>query len=242
MRATGIRATSIAAIVCLLMCAATARAASPDSWTEYHKEVGSRCIDASGLRNARPAGSPVDFDDRVGYTALVIQGQYPQLHMKNRSGRVLCLFDKRSRSAHIAPADAMIEGRASSGALRAVPLEDTHWKLVALGAEPKPTPMDYWNRILVFQRKPARLAGSTGCNRLMGSYKLNGDTISFGRIASTRMACPAPNIEGSFLAALERVRFWKITGRQLELFDSPRVLLARFEARPPKANSLTILS
>lgn len=218
-------------IGCVLVWAAPAHAATPDSWMEHHKEVATRCIDASGLRNARPAGAPVDFDDRVGYTALVIQGQYPQPHMKNRAGRVLCLFDKRSRVAHIAPADTMIAGGASSSALRAVALENTHWKLVAVGTEPVTHGSGQTEPHLVFERKSARLAGFGGCNRVMGSYKLDSDTLSFGPLASTRMACAAPNIEASFLAALERVQFWKITGRQLELLDSARVSLARFDAR-----------
>jgi hypothetical protein len=50
----------------------------------------------------------VDFDDRVGYTAMIIQGHYPQPHMKNQRGRVLCLFEKRSRTAYISSADAII--------------------------------------------------------------------------------------------------------------------------------------
>ncbi|KUM35060.1 META domain-containing protein [Arthrobacter sp. EpRS71] len=32
-------------------------------------------------------------------------------------------------------------------------------------------------------------AGTDGCNRLMGSWKEDGKTISFGGFASTRMAC-----------------------------------------------------
>jgi|GEM_PF-285759 len=34
-----------------------------------------------------------------------------------------------------------------------------------------------------------RLAGSNGCNRVMGSYKLSGEGLSFSQLASTRMAC-----------------------------------------------------
>lgn len=34
-----------------------------------------------------------------------------------------------------------------------------------------------------------RLAGSNGCNRLMGSYELSGEGLRFSELASTRMAC-----------------------------------------------------
>lgn len=40
-----------------------------------------------------------------------------------------------------------------------------------------------------------RISGTAGCNRLMGGYSQNGDTLDFTEIASTRMACPAPNME-----------------------------------------------
>lgn len=33
------------------------------------------------------------------------------------------------------------------------------------------------------------MSGSDGCNRLAGKGKIEGDTISFGPIASTLMAC-----------------------------------------------------
>lgn len=92
----------------LFMICGIAHATSPDAWAAHYKEVTSSCVEASGLRNARPAGDPVDFDDRVGYTAIVIEGRYPQPHLENRSGRVLCLFEKRSRTPYVSPADAMI--------------------------------------------------------------------------------------------------------------------------------------
>lgn len=95
----------------ILMPYGIAHAASPDAWTTHHRQVASSCVKASGLRDARPAGAPVDFDDRVGYTAIVIQGRYPQPHMENRSGGVLCLFEKRSRTPYVSDADAMIRSR-----------------------------------------------------------------------------------------------------------------------------------
>ena len=42
----------------------------------------------------------------MGYTALLLQGRYPQKHMKNRLGRELCLFERKSGTAHVTEADA----------------------------------------------------------------------------------------------------------------------------------------
>ncbi len=88
-----------------------AHSATPDAWAAYEKEVVAACVAASDLRAARPAGKLVDFDDRVGFTAVVIDGRYPQPHMKNKRGRVLCLFDKQTRTASVSEADSMLQKR-----------------------------------------------------------------------------------------------------------------------------------
>lgn len=51
-------------------------------------------------------GKPALFSDDVGYTALLLQGRYPQKHMKNGLGRELCLFERKSGTAHVTEADA----------------------------------------------------------------------------------------------------------------------------------------
>jgi heat shock protein HslJ len=49
-----------------------------------------------------------------------------------------------------------------------------------------------------------RLQGFGGCNRLVGSYTLDRDRVTFGPIAGTMMACPEPvmTIENALKAAL----------------------------------------
>ena len=65
-----------------------------------------------GLRRRQPIeahktlGKPALFSDDVGYTALLLQGRYPQKHMKNLLGRELCLFERKSGTAHVTEADA----------------------------------------------------------------------------------------------------------------------------------------
>lgn len=86
-----------------------AEAATPNVWAAYERRVVSTCVKASNLRNARPAGEIINFDDRAGFSALVIDGRYPQAHMKNQRSRVLCLFNKRTRKAFISEADSIVE-------------------------------------------------------------------------------------------------------------------------------------
>jgi heat shock protein HslJ len=75
-----------------------------------------------------------------------------------------------------------------------------------------------------------RLTGSGGCNRIMGSADLSGDRISFGRIASTRMACPPPAMaqEQNFFAALAATRAFRMQGGRLILVDQTGAETVRF--------------
>ncbi len=38
-------------------------------------------------------------------------------------------------------------------------------------------------------QEDGRLVGSTGCNRLIGAYELDGDRLVLGAVATTRRAC-----------------------------------------------------
>lgn len=63
------------------------------------------------------------------------------------------------------------------------------------------------------------VSGSGGCNRLTGKANIAGDRLSFGPIASTRMACTpaAMNQEAKFFAALANVRGWRIDAARQKL-------------------------
>ena len=87
--------------------AGAALASSPAAWTAHDKEVAASCIKSSGLKNAKAVGRPMAYDDSIGLTALFIAGRYPQPHMKNRSGRVLCLFDRKTRESVVTEADQL---------------------------------------------------------------------------------------------------------------------------------------
>ncbi|AHL32275.1 hypothetical protein CD58_04955 [Pseudomonas brassicacearum] len=84
-----------------------AHAASPDAWAAHDKAVLASCIKASGLKNVEPVGTAAQFDDRVGYTALLLQGQYPQKHMKDATGTELCLYRKKTKTAYVTEWDAI---------------------------------------------------------------------------------------------------------------------------------------
>jgi hypothetical protein len=94
-------------LLCLTALAPQAHASSPDAWATYDKAVLTSCTKASGLKDANPVGNAAQFDDRVGYTALLLHGQYPQKHMKGAQGTELCLYNKKSKTAYVTEWDSI---------------------------------------------------------------------------------------------------------------------------------------
>jgi hypothetical protein len=84
-----------------------AMASTTQAWAEHDKRVASSCLKATTLKQARIASTPAQFDDRVGYTAVLVQGRYPQAHMKNQPGAELCLYHRQSRKAFVTEWDSV---------------------------------------------------------------------------------------------------------------------------------------
>jgi hypothetical protein len=95
------------------MVAPAVRASSPGAWKAYDLEVRAACLKASRLSGARVLGERVDVPvadrSRDGVTllisALLMEGRYPQAHMKSQKGRELCLFEQRTRRGTVAEAE-----------------------------------------------------------------------------------------------------------------------------------------
>lgn len=78
---------------------------------------------------------------------------------------------------------------------------------------------------------PPNVTGSTGCNRVFGSFQHEGDAVSFGMLATTKMACVnAAEQENTFLRVLSETTHHRIQGRELQLLDATSAVRARFEA------------
>ena len=114
-------------------------------------------------------------------------------------------------------------------------LENTYWTLVSLRGRPVTVAERQPEPHLMLQSDQKRVTGSTGCNRLAGSYSIEGERLVLGRTASTRMACvQGMEQEGSFLDALAAVTRWRVDGQQLHLMDDRGDTVASFESRPPR--------
>jgi heat shock protein HslJ len=66
------------------------------------------------------------------------------------------------------------------------------WTLVSLGGQPVPQ----GTRLPTIAFDGARIAGLGGCNRYTGQIQETAPgTVTIGRIASTKMACPPPAMD-----------------------------------------------
>lgn len=111
-------------------------------------------------------------------------------------------------------------------------LENTYWKLVTVGEQSAAMSDQAREAHFVLHAEETRVAGSTGCNNLMGGYTLEGDQLSFGSLGTTRMACANPQmtLERDFLEALSHVARWEVVGETLTLDDAQGQPVAHFEA------------
>jgi len=108
------------------------------------------------------------------------------------------------------------------------------------GSEWRPTEIDGVEiaedtKIFIGFGAEGRVQGSGGCNRFTGSYEVDGDKITFGPLAATRMLCPDPiqKDEDRLFAALSRVS--KFSRERIDLTlsddgDTPLIRLAQTDA------------
>lgn len=110
-------------------------------------------------------------------------------------------------------------------------LTGTRWVPVQLGDAPVKLGEGAREAYIVFNSKDAAVVGYAGCNRISTSYKQTGSKISFGDVIATRMVCSDMSTETGLIQAMDAATDWRFVGPQLELLDSKKSTVARFEAR-----------
>jgi len=108
------------------------------------------------------------------------------------------------------------------------PLVGTEWTLVELGGQPVGLGAGEKPATLSLSEADKHASGFSGCNRMSGTYELEGSTLRFGPMAVTRMACATGmDLETKFLAALQATRGYRLAAEGLELTGETGTL-ARF--------------
>ncbi|MCU0870086.1 MAG: META domain-containing protein, partial [Burkholderiales bacterium] len=80
--------------------------------------------------------------------------------------------------------------------------------------------------------RDGRVAAATGCNRVLGRFKVDGAGVAFAQMASTMMACPPEEgaQERAIADVLARTQGWRMTGGTLVLTDAGGATLAELAA------------
>ena len=107
-------------------------------------------------------------------------------------------------------------------------LYQNQWNLIELKGKPIISSSDETPHLLFSPGQVNKVSGSTGCNRLNGSFELTGvNLIKFSPLATTRMACPGMNNEAPLIKTLSEANNWSIIDDILML-NNGKELLAKF--------------
>lgn len=110
-------------------------------------------------------------------------------------------------------------------------LSGTAWRLEDLGGAGV---LDRAEATLEFP-EAGRVAGSGSCNRFFGSVEISGESIRFGQMGSTRMACPEAvgMQEDKYLKALQDAERYTLDGPMLLVYSKGMEKPLRFMRKEP---------
>ena len=96
-------------------------------------------------------------------------------------------------------------------------LAGSEWQPVCIPGEVLPAKASAFVQF----RSGGRLLGHTGCNRLTGEYRVDGERIHIGKLSSTRKACGVDVMqqEQALIQALDKAHTFRRARTRLFLFD-----------------------
>ena len=110
-----------------------------------------------------------------------------------------------------------------------VGLEGPEWLSIEVSGVPVAPLAGERRPFVKFDAVKHQVAGYAGCNTFFGGYELDGVSLRFGPVGSTRRSCPdlQMSLETEFLKVLEKTGGWEIRDSVLLFLDGVDVL-ARF--------------
>lgn len=138
--------------------------------------------------------------------------------MKSLSRRIAAVTALASTLALPLGAEASIAQDAGPDVLHA-----TEWHLVSMGGQ------EIAGDPQLRLSADGTVGGSTGCNLVRAGYLVEGTSIEFGPVGTTRKFCNASwETERAFLAMMHQVRGYEISNGTLILTDAGGATLAEF--------------
>ena len=180
-------------------------------------------------------GPPLDFSLHYKPEQLVANDRYALQANLETAGKVRFLSaDRIPVGQEGQAADGRILLSMVSDEASNIPdarLVDTYWKAVALHGKPLQSDPEQKELHLILSSSARQAEGFSGCNSFRGGFQQEGESIRFGPMAATMMACEKDmELEQQFLQALAKSQRFVLQGRTLLLFGAENTELLRFEA------------
>ena len=123
-------------------------------------------------------------------------------------------------------------GQTCERAMSRASLGDQYWRVVSLRGTPIRAAQGRREPHLILRSRETTYAATAGCDRLVGTYRVDGDRITFAAPAARSAACPpeVDETERALIETLHAARKWSIQAQVLELFDASGASAALFEA------------
>ena len=101
-------------------------------------------------------------------------------------------------------------------------LAGTFWKLVSYGKAENQTPAAPGIEKSLDFGSDGKVKGNVGCNQFSGNYELKNGKIDFGKLVSTLMACPEPQMtqERMVFQVMAGTASAEIRGNSLTISDA----------------------
>ena len=107
----------------------------------------------------------------------------------------------------------------------------TRWAFKKLRGEDAGTGAGGKAPFFTLQGAEPRISGFAGCNQITGGYQLEGQTLSFSKMAMTARACPeGMELERKVAKVLAETRSYEVSGDVLRLRDEGGAVLAELKA------------
>lgn len=165
----------------LLLIAVPSFASTSDNWAKVDAMSQTACIKASGLSGAQ-AGPPARYSDKVMIEARVVEGTWPQTHMKGAKVRMLCLYNRKNKRVEVQELAEPIA--------KVTMVKDIWWRAENIGGRD----IADGSEITMMLGSDGKIGGKSGCNGYSARYQIAGNTLQvFPPLIGTRMAC-APGI------------------------------------------------
>jgi heat shock protein HslJ len=124
------------------------------------------------------------------------------------------------------------DGPTSPSAPGRAPLLGTTWTATEIDGQPVDANEPQRHPSILLSAEGDRVSGSTGCNRISGTFTQQGSMLRFGALATTRVACVPDRgaAENAFVAAIEGTASHTIDNQTLELRDAAGTVRMRLRA------------